>query len=76
MRSARDAAIRVLGPDLGRQIMDDVLTLQDAGLDPLRDEKKASLATIYGQYDHPGARELLAWLRGDYRVTDEVVQTQ
>ena len=76
MQSARDAAIRVLGPELGRQIMDDVLTLQDAGLNRLGDEKKASLKTIYEKFDHPGARELLAWLRGDYRVTDEVVQTQ
>lgn len=76
MQASREAAVRVLGQALGEQLMDDILALQETGLGRLGDEKKASLEAIYGQFDHPGARELLAWMRGEYRVTDEVVQTQ
>ena len=71
----RRAAIEVLGPDLGAQLRDDLLTLQDVGLDRLG-EKKDQLRERYERYDHDGAREILAWLNGEYAITDEIVQTQ
>jgi hypothetical protein len=30
----------------------------------------------YRDVDHPGAREIISWLDGGYRITDEIVQTQ
>ncbi|MBX6365932.1 MAG: beta-N-acetylglucosaminidase domain-containing protein [Gemmatimonadetes bacterium] len=71
----RRAAMAVLGPELGERVCEDLLTLQDIGLDRLG-EKATMLRERYGGVDHPGAREIVAWLDGEYRITDEVVQTQ
>ena len=73
--AAKLAARTVLGETLGELVHEDTLTLQDAGLDRLGD-KAERLRVRYGAHDHPGAREILAWLDGDYRITDEMVQTQ
>ena len=53
----------------------DLLTLQDRGLDRLG-ERRAALRDRYAAFDHPAAREIVAWLDGDWNVTDELVQTQ
>ena len=71
----RRAAIEVLGRELGVRVHEDVLTLQDVGLDRLG-EREALLRERYAGVDHPGAREIIAWLDGEYRITDEIVQTQ
>jgi len=71
----RRAATEVLGPELGAQLRDDLLILQDVGLDRL-DDKAATLREHYADSDHPGAREIIAWLDGEYRITDEIVHTQ
>ena len=71
----RGAAEEVLGAELGRRVWEDVLTLQDVGLDRLG-EREALLRERYEGVDHPGAREIVAWLDGAYRITDEVVHTQ
>jgi hyaluronoglucosaminidase len=71
----RKAAIEVLGDELGARVREDLLTLQDIGLDRLG-EKEKLLRERYGHVDHPGAREIIAWLDGAYRITDEIVQTQ
>lgn len=73
--SFRKAAVQVLGEELGRLVREDLLTLQDIGLDRLG-EKADLLRQRYGGLDHPGAREIIAWLDGAYRITDEIVQTQ
>jgi len=73
--SFRRACVEVLGPDLGMNVREDLLTLQDIGLDRLG-EKATLLRERYGAVDHPGAREIIAWLDGDYRITDEIVRTQ
>ena len=54
---------------------EDLLTLQDIGLDRLG-EKADVLRQRYAGVDHNGAREIIAWLDGAYRITDEIVQTQ
>jgi hypothetical protein len=64
-----------LGEELGAMVHDDLLTLQDVGLDRLG-EKAARLRERYAAFDHPGAREIVSWLDGEYRITDEIVQTQ
>ncbi|MDP9176070.1 MAG: protein O-GlcNAcase [Gemmatimonadota bacterium] len=73
--SFRKAAVDVLGEDLGRLVREDLLTLQDIGLDRLG-EKAELLRQRYAGVDHKGAREIIAWLDGAYRITDEIVQTQ
>jgi hypothetical protein len=55
-------------------VREDLLTLQDIGLDRLGEKEKA-LRERYGNLDHPGAKEIISWLDGDYRITDEIVQT-
>ena len=71
----RKAAVTVLGEELGKLVREDLLTLQDIGLDRL-DAKAATLRERYAAVDHPGAREIILWLDGGYRITDEIVQTQ
>lgn len=69
------AAAAVLGRELGRRVLEDLLILQNVGLD-LLGEKEALLRERYTGVDHPGAREIIGWLDGEYRITDEIVQTQ
>ena len=38
--------------------------------------ERRMLRERYAGVDHPGAREIIAWLDGEYRITDEIVQTQ
>ncbi|MEO8575962.1 MAG: beta-N-acetylglucosaminidase domain-containing protein [Gemmatimonadales bacterium] len=73
--SFRHACITVLGEDLGTKVREDLLTLQDIGLDRLG-EKEKLLRERYEGVDHEGAREIIGWLDGAYRITDEIVQTQ
>ena len=70
----RHACDEVLGSDLGKLVREDLLTLQDIGLDRLAEKEKA-LRERYREIAHPGAGEIIAWLDGDYRITDEIVQT-
>jgi hyaluronoglucosaminidase len=69
------AAVEVAGPELGNMIREDLLILQDVGLDRLGD-KEAMLRERYGGVEHPAAREIIGWLDGEYRITDEIVRTQ
>ncbi|HEX6368823.1 MAG TPA: beta-N-acetylglucosaminidase domain-containing protein [Longimicrobium sp.] len=73
--ATRRAAVQVLGEALAERLYEDVLVLQDIGLDRL-DEKALMLRERYAGVDHAGAREIIAWLDGEYRITDEIVQTQ
>ena len=73
--SFRHACVTVLGEDLGALVREDLLTLQDIGLDRLG-EKEKLLRARYEGVDHEGAREIIGWLDGAYRITDEIVQTQ
>lgn len=71
----RAAAIAIAGEEVGRMLREDLLVLQDIGLDRLG-EKEALLRERYEGVDNPAAREVIAWLDGEYRITDEIVQTQ
>lgn len=71
----RRAATEVVGEELATLLWEDLLTLQDVGLDRLG-EKEAPLRERYGGVGHAGAKEIIAWLDGAYRITDEIVHTQ
>jgi hypothetical protein len=60
------AAVEVLGPELGRLVQRHLRLLQETGLDRLG-EIKDRLRARYADIDHPGAREIVAFLDGAYR---------
>jgi hypothetical protein len=71
----REAAALALGEELGRLVYEDALILQDFGLDRLGAKEKY-LRERYSDVDHAGAREIIAWLNGEYRITDAIIQAQ
>ena len=75
LEATRRAAIQVAGTELGAILCEDLLAVQDVGLDRLGGRAE-TLRDRYGSIDHPAAREVIAWLDGEYRITDEIVATQ
>ena len=69
------AARTVLGEALAERVGRDLLALQDRGLDRLG-ARRAALRIRYAAFDHPAAREILAWLDGHWSVAEDMVQTQ
>jgi hypothetical protein len=69
------AAEAVLGAELARRVRLDLLALQDRGRDRLG-ERLDRLRERYAEFNHAGAREIVAWLEGRWNVTDADVQTQ
>lgn len=69
------AAGAVLGEGLAAQVMRDLLALEDRGLDRLG-ERRDRLRETYAGFDHPAAREIVAWLDGAWALSDELVRTQ
>ncbi|MBJ7411669.1 MAG: beta-N-acetylglucosaminidase domain-containing protein [Phenylobacterium sp.] len=72
----RRAAVAVLGPDLADGVERTLLLLEDAGLDGITPEQKARLHARFAAFDHPAAREILAWLDGAFVIGAEELQTQ
>jgi hypothetical protein len=71
------ACREVLGDGaLAQAVRSDLIWLQDTGLDRLGDALRATLRGKYAAFDHPAAREVVAWLDGAWRITDEIVRTQ
>lgn len=64
----------VAGDQLGAMIEADLLRFQDTGLDRLGDV--SDTRARYSTFDHPAAREIVAWLDGEYAVSVELVKTQ
>jgi hypothetical protein len=67
------AAEAVLGPELAALLTRHARAFQDQGLDRLQDQAPR-LRERYAAFDHPGAREVVAWLDGAWRVTREMVE--
>jgi len=65
----------VLGEALARTVRGDVNAFQDLGLDALG-ERAARMRKRYAGFDHDAAREIVAWLDGDYRMTREMIGGQ
>jgi hypothetical protein len=70
-----DAADAVLGAELARRVRLDLNVLQDRGRDRLG-ERLGRLRERYAAFDHPGAREIVAWLDGKWDVAEDLVLTQ
>jgi len=68
------AAEAVLGAELGRMVQGHLSPLQDVGLEHLEADAVERLRARYAAFDHPGAREIVAWLEGDYRITREMIE--
>jgi hypothetical protein len=62
------AAERVMGPDLAALVSRHLNVLNDTGRDRLDDDALERLRNRYAPFDHPAAREILAWVNGDYRA--------
>jgi hyaluronoglucosaminidase len=71
----RAAAEVVAGPVLAARLERDLLLFQDRGLDRLG-ARKGALRDVYAGFDHPAAREVVAWLDGHWTVSDDLVLTQ
>ena len=71
----RQASREVLGETLAEQVVGDLIALQDTGLDRLG-EQAAALRSRSACIAHDAAREIVAWLDGAWRITDEIVRTQ
>lgn len=67
------AAEAALGPELGALVMRHLNLFQDQGLDRIG-ELIPRLRERYAAIDHPGAREVVAWLDGGWRVTREMIE--
>lgn len=65
----------VVGEELAAMLRGDLLSFQDLGLKNIEPRIDALLER-YSAIDHPGAREVVAWLSGEYAITGEQVQTQ
>ncbi|HXV01287.1 MAG TPA: beta-N-acetylglucosaminidase domain-containing protein [Caulobacteraceae bacterium] len=63
------AAAEVLGEALAAVVGGQLAVLQDSGLDRLDDAAKQRLRARYDAFDHPAAREILAWLEGAWTIT-------
>lgn len=67
------AAAAVLGDDLGAMVHGRLLVLQQTGLDRMEPETVAALRARFAAFDHPGAREIVKFLDGGYRITREMM---
>jgi hypothetical protein len=72
-QAMKEAATALLGRDLGTMLYEDTLFLQDVGLDRLG-QREATIRDRYKDVDHPAAREIIAWLDGEYRITDALIR--
>jgi hyaluronoglucosaminidase len=72
--SMRAAATRLFGKQLATMLHEDMLTLQDVGHAKLGD-RRAELEARYAAIDHPAAREVVAFARGEWVVETLEVKT-
>ena len=72
----RRAVATVLGPDLADAVERTLLLLEDTGLKGLDDERRARLRARFAAFDHPAAREIVAWLDGAFDIGTADLQTQ
>lgn len=65
LRAFREASRALAGPDLAALLEDDLLALQDEGLERLGADRER-LRARYAPVDHPMASEVVRWLDGAY----------
>lgn len=72
----KEATTEVLGADFAEVLINDLLVLNDSGLDRLTEGAVEKLRARYSAFDHPAAREIIDWLDGAYRITQEIMESQ
>ncbi len=74
--AAFDQAAALIGDDrLAARLKADLGTFQDVGREKLSDADLADLAARYAAFDHPAAREVVAWADGGYVVDADTALT-
>ncbi|HVN00541.1 MAG TPA: beta-N-acetylglucosaminidase domain-containing protein [Caulobacteraceae bacterium] len=68
------AARAVLGDELAELLGRHFRLFHDQGLGRIDDETATRLRGRYAAVDHPAAREVVAWLDGEWRVTREMME--
>ena len=68
-----EAARSLCGETLAAALTQDLALFHDQGLDAISPERKAELIAKYERFDHDCAREVVAWLKGDYEPDAQVV---
>lgn len=72
----RRAAAEVLGTELAERVREDLMLLQNIGLERLTAEQLAQLHAHYHGVDHEAAREIMGWLAGEYLTPEDIALTQ
>jgi hypothetical protein len=67
-----EAARAIMDDTLANMIREDILFLQDVGLPRLAEKTRERLRQRYGAIDHDAAREIVAWLDGQYVFSEEI----
>lgn len=70
-RAFEQACIAVAGAELGGMIREDLMLLQDVGIERLG-KHAGRLRARYAAFDHLAAREIVAWLDGAYRFDNSL----
>jgi hyaluronoglucosaminidase len=68
-----ESGSRLLPGPLFAVLREDLDRFQSAGLDGLAPAEVTGATDTYSRFDHPVAREIVSWLRGDFRVEGESV---
>jgi len=66
------AATALLGAELAQTIAKDILFLNDVGLERLAPKTVERLKSRYSAIEHDAAREIVAFLDGEYRFQEEI----
>lgn len=74
MHAFRAAAVALCGPDLAATLERDLMAFQDVGLERLG-ERVATLRAKYAAFPGPFAREVVAWLDGQYSIAKWEIET-
>ena len=65
------AATAVAGAELAHKLQADILYFQDVGREQLG-RTAERIRRRYGEVDHEAAREVIAWLNGEYKFDEEI----
>jgi hyaluronoglucosaminidase len=68
------AAEAVAGPALAAQLRRRLTLFQDTGLERMEPDTVAKLLQDFGADPHPAAQEVAAFLRGEYRITADMME--
>lgn len=70
-KALQEGLTMLCGENLARQIAKDVECFQNEGLDNIDTTQSKQLIQQYSQYDSPYAKEIIAWLKGEYAFDKE-----